>query len=402
LIDRKTVCIITGTRAEYGLLRPLIDKILVDDIFDLRLVATGSHLSTAFGETYHEIENDGYTIHAKIKMALDSDTHAGMARATGSVIVAFTDYFETHRPDMLIVLGDRFELLAAAIAASILCIPIAHIAGGDTSEGAIDEFIRHSITKMSYLHFPTNEQSLRRIIQLGETPERVFNVGALNIDNIVSRPLLSIDELSMNLGFDLDGEYALITYHPVTMREDSAVADFTELLNSIDCFPNMKYLFTKANADSGGRAINAILDKFVVSRQNCMAHASLGNLRYLSAMKHAFFVIGNSSSGLYETPIFGIPCINIGDRQRGRLRAENVIDCPPEKKAIEAAINQARGGKFRAIAKKVVNPFGDGNSAEKISEKINHYLQTDNIDLTKSFYVPSVFLAFQANSRGIT
>ena len=386
MTGKKAVCIITGARAEYGLLKPLIDRLHNDSAVELRLVITGSHLNAAFGNTYLEIEEDGYAIDARIEMALDSDTHGGMARSTGMALVSFTDYFESFRPEMLVLLGDRFELLAAAIAASMLRIPIAHIAGGDTSEGALDEFIRHSITKMSYLHFPTNEQSRRCVIQLGEAPERVFNVGALNVDNILSRPLLSLEELSASLGLDLSGKYALVTFHPVTMYEDADASEFRELLKAIELFPDMTYLFTKANADSGGRAINEALDAFAEKRDNCAVFTSLGNLRYLSAMKHAHMVVGNSSSGLYETPLFGVPCINIGDRQRGRLCADNVINCAPEFEAIVVAINKALSGEFKIIAKNTPNPFGDGHTAERIAEKIKVFLNASDIDLKKAFY----------------
>ena len=386
MAEKKSVCVVTGTRAEYGLLKPLIGKLHNDSDIELRLVATGSHLSEAFGNTHLEIEEDSYVVDSKIEMTLDSDTHGGMARSMGMAVVLFTDYFESQRPDMLVVLGDRFELFAAAIAASMLQIPIAHIAGGDTSEGAVDEFIRHSITKMSYLHFPTNEQSRKRIIQLGEAPERVFNVGALNIDNIVSRPLLSPEELCTSLGFDLSGEYALITFHPVTMQEDADASELKQLLNAIQQFPDMKYLFTKANADSGGRAINEALDVFVKLHSNCAVFASLGNLRYLSAMKYACMVVGNSSSGLYETPSFGVPCINIGDRQQGRMRAENVIDCIPKTEAIVAAMNKARSQKFKNTASNAISPFGDGQTADRIVDKVKLFLFSEKIILKKSFY----------------
>lgn len=385
--NKKTVCVITGTRAEYGLLRPLIEKLQSSETLELRLVATGSHLSPAFGETYKEIEADGYHIHAKIKMPLDSDTHAGMAKATGAAIISFTEYFESNRPDMVVVLGDRYEILSVAIAASMLRIPIAHISGGDTTEGIVDEFIRHSITKMSYLHFPTNEQSRRRVIQLGEAPERVFNVGSLNIDNIFTQKLLAPEELSDKLGIDLKSRYSLVTYHPVTLHEDKGAVEFSDFLKTVDQFPDMMFLFTKANADSGGRAINTKLDEFVSTRENCAAYASLGSLLYLSAMKHAYIVVGNSSSGLYETPSFGVPCVNIGDRQRGRLRAANVIDCEPTAESIKAAMEKACLEEFRAVAQSVTSPFGNGHAAEKITETIEHYLCNGNIDISKAFYV---------------
>ena len=383
---KKTLCVVTGTRAEYGLLKPLLDVLCQENALELRLVVTGAHLSTAFGETYREIEDDGFAIHAKIKMDLDDDTQSGMARATGKALVSFAGYFEANRPDIVVLLGDRYELLAAAIAAAMTQIPIAHIGGGDTSEGAVDEFIRHSVTKMSHLHFPTNKQSYNRILQLGEAPERVFNVGSLGVDNILSRPLLPLWELSADLDFDLSGEYALVTYHPVTMHSDAGSNEFNELLKAIDGIKNMKFLFTKANADSGSRVINSALDDFVLTRPNCAAYTSLGALRYLSAMKYAAVVVGNSSSGLYETPSFGVPCINIGDRQRGRLKAENVIDCAPTAEAILSAMETARSEAFKSLAQSVISPFGDGQAAIKIANVLKDFLHSGNLDLKKAFY----------------
>jgi GDP/UDP-N,N'-diacetylbacillosamine 2-epimerase (hydrolysing) len=387
MASKKTVCIVTGTRAEYGLLKPLIQQLLPDESIKLCIVATGTHLSPDFGETYREIEDDGFFIDAKIKIPLASDTHGGMARATGSALISFADYFEKNPPSLLVVLGDRFEMLSAAIAASMQNIPIAHISGGDTSEGAMDEFIRHSITKMSFLHFPTNEQSRKRIIQLGELPERVFNVGALNVDNILSLPLLSAEELSESLDFDLRGNYALVTFHPETIQDNINTNGLRELLTSVDNFPNLNWLFTKSNADAGGRKINLLLDDFCENRKNCAVFDSLGSVRYLSAIKHAAFVAGNSSSGLYETPSFGIPCVNIGERQRGRLRSENVIDCPLLTDAITNAVKKALSLDFRNIARNTSNPFGDGSAAKKISKEINRFLQCENISLKKEFYM---------------
>lgn len=386
MTGQKSVCVITGTRAEYGLLMPLIDRLYKDEAFELRLVVTGSHLSPAFGETWCEVEDDGYPIHQKIPMELDSDTQADMARATGLAVVSFTGYFEANRPDIVVVLGDRFELLSVAIAAAMLRIPIAHIGGGDTSEGAVDEFIRHSITKMSYLHFPTNEESRRRVIQLGENPDRVFNVGALNVENILSRTLMTREELGANLDLNACNDYALVTFHSATLEEDVNASACRELLKAVDQFPDMRFIFTKANADSGGRAINALLEDFVVSRVNCVLFSSLGNLRYLSAMKYATMVVGNSSSGLYETPALGVPCVNIGDRQRGRLRAGNVIDCAAKAEAIIKAMKDAGTAVFKEKARVAENPFGDGKTAERILKILKENLFNGRINLRKEFY----------------
>lgn len=387
MTHRKTVCIVTGSRSEYGLLKPLIEKFFTDDVFELRLVVTGSHLSEAFGETCQEIESDGISIHAKIELPLDSDTHSAMARATGAALISFAEYFENNPPDLLVVLGDRFEMLAVAIAASMQQIPIAHIAGGDTSEGAVDEFIRHSITKMSYLHFTTNDESKNRVIQLGEAPDRVFNVGSLGVDNIMSGTLMSLEELSKNLRFDLSGEYALVTYHPSTLNDDIDSSELSELLSALTQFPNLKYLFTYANADAGGRSINKMIDSYVKENSNSVAYASLGNIRYLSAMKYAVLVIGNSSSGLYETPSFGVPCINVGGRQKGRLRAENVIDTKPEAEVIKNAIRLALSYHFKEIARNTKSPFGDGKASDMIYRTIVQHLDDGIIDLKKAFYV---------------
>ncbi|MDR3120705.1 MAG: UDP-N-acetylglucosamine 2-epimerase [Clostridiales bacterium] len=395
--EKKSVCAVTGTRAEYGLLSPLLRRLRDDPELDLRLVVTGMHLCAEFGSTCGEIEQDGFVPDARLETLLSSDTGTGMAKSAGLGLISFADYFAARRPDILIVLGDRFEIFAAAAAAAMSRVPIAHIGGGDTSEGAVDEFMRHSITKMSYLHFASNGESARRILRLGESPDRVFNVGALNVENILSRKLLERNELSEKLGMDLRGDYALVTFHPVTQsgpQDDdpnggprSAERQAEALVRAVGSFPDMKFLFTKANADSGGRAVNAVLDR--ISAQNCRVVSSLGALNYLSAMKYANAVIGNSSSGIYETPVFGVPAIDIGDRQKGRTRAGNVVNCKAESDDIVLAIKKALSPEFREQAQKADNPFGDGKASSLIINHVREFLFSGAaVNLAKSFYSP--------------
>ena len=352
------VCVVSGTRADYGLLRPLLIRLRDCPEIELTIAATGSHLSAAFGGTGEELTHDGFA-YDSVPFPLGDDSKAGMTRATGAALSAFADYFSAHRPDLLVVLGDRYEILAAAIAAHFSGIPIAHISGGDVTEGAVDDAIRHSVTKMSTLHFPGCEQSRQRIIQMGEQPERVFNVGEPGVENCLRTPLLSVEELSENLQFDLTaGPYSVVTFHPVTL----------------------------ANADAGGRAINAIWQSEGVSRENWLVVPSLGMRRYLSALKGAEMALGNSSSGIVEAPAMHIPTVNIGDRQKGRMRAESVIDCPPEREAITAAMKTAMTPEFKAIAANTDSPFGDGRTSEKILSELLRFLRSAPHNTKKTFY----------------
>lgn len=300
---------------------------------------------------------------------------------------AFADYFSAHRPDLLVVLGDRYEILAAAIAAHFSGIPIAHISGGDVTEGAVDDAIRHSVTKMSTLHFPGCEQSRQRIIQMGEHPERVFNVGEPGVENCLHTSLLSVEELSESLQFDLTaGPYSVVTFHPVTLEDNTAERQLHELIAAMDAFPAMSYIVTLANADAGGRAINAIWQSEGASRKNWLVVPSLGMRRYLSALKGAEMALGNSSSGIVEAPAMHIPTVNIGDRQKGRMRAESVIDCPPEREAITAAMKKAMTPEFKAIAANTVSPFGDGRTSEKILSELLRFLRGAPHNTKKTFY----------------
>lgn len=387
-MNKRSICIVTGTRAEYGLLYPLIKKIFSDSDLELKLVVTGSHLSPEFGLTYKQIEKDGFFIDRKVEILLSSDTSSSINKSIGLTFISFGEYFEYTKPDMVMVLGDRYEIFAAAAAAAISRIPVAHIHGGETTEGATDEFLRHSITKMSYLHFASTEEYAKRIIQLGESPDRVFNVGALGVENINTLKLLSKKELENDLGILLDKPYALVTFHPVTLETGSAEYQFKELLKVLDDFRDMKFVITKSNADAEGRAINKLIDEYSYRNSDRVyAYTNLGQLRYLSAMKYCSFVLGNSSSGIIETPSFGIPTINIGDRQKGRVQAETVINCAPEEDQIKDAIMIARNYKFREKIRQTINPYGCGEVSEKILTIVKEFIIGGHkIDMKKAFY----------------
>lgn len=383
---KKIISVLTATRAEYGLLKPLIKKLSKIEEFDIRIVATGMHLSQEFGLTYKEIEQDGFIIDKKIEILLSSDTSSSVSKSMGLAMISFADYFSSLKPNLLIVLGDRYETLAVSLVAMNEKIPIAHLYGGEKTEGAIDDVIRHSITKLSYLHFTSTDEYRKRVIQLGEHPNRVFNVGALGIENILNEKLLTKKELEVSLNISLDKKYAIATFHPVTLEDKTAKAQITNLLDVCSEYENINFIFTKSNADANGRMINKILDEYEKKADNIYVFTSLGMLRYLSALKYCSFVIGNSSSGLLEAPTFKIPTINIGDRQKGRQKASSVIDCLPDKSSIQKAIDKATENEFIDISKNTVNPYGDGNSSDKIIKILKKYMLKENIDLKKSFY----------------
>jgi GDP/UDP-N,N'-diacetylbacillosamine 2-epimerase (hydrolysing) len=384
----KTICIVTGSRAEYGLLKRIILRFRTDPKVKLDFVVTGSHLQKDLGSTITEIEKDGIEITTKIYIPMGCDTKADMAYATAEAISAFAGYFEKNRPDLLIILGDRFEIFAVAYAAAIQAIPIAHIGGGQTTEGAVDEFIRHSITKMSYLHFSTCKQYCNRIIQMGEDPSRVFNVGSPGVENIITTPLLSQEELQENLCFDLMSQkYCVVTFHPETMANENPKTQLSELVNALNAFPEYKYIITLANADAGGKLINNIWIEQAKTKNNWLVVPSLGMQRYLSALKYAEMMIGNSSSGIIEGPAMHIPTVNIGDRQKGRIIADSIISCCPEKDQIKAAIEKARTPEFRQIAKNVISPFGIGNTSEQVYKRIMNWLfSRTEFNPKKKFY----------------
>lgn len=383
---KKTISILTSTRAEYGLLKPIIAKLNTIKEFDIRIVATGAHLSPEFGLTYKEIENDGLCIDEKIEILLSSDTPSAISKSMGLAMISFADYFEKLNPDLLIVLGDRYETLAVSAAAMNQRIPIAHLYGGETTEGAVDESIRHAITKISYLHFTSIDEYRNRVIQLGEHPDRVYNVGAIGIENILSVEFLSKKELENELEIKLSRPYAVVTFHPVTLEHNSSEEQIRSLLEVCKEYKNLDFIFTKANADAEGRIINESIDKYVKENNNIFVFTSLGMLRYLSALKHSSMVIGNSSSGLVEAPSFGIPTINIGERQKGRLQASSIINCEPTQGSIKQAVNLALSEEYVQKAKKTVNPYGNGDTSNKVVEVIKDYMFNNKIDLKKKFY----------------
>lgn len=384
---KKNICIVTGTRAEYGLLCPLIKKINEDDKLNLQLVVTGMHLSPEFGLTYKQVEEDGYKIDEKVEILLSSDTSIGISKSMGLAIISFSEVFDRLKPDMVVVLGDRYEIFSAVSVASISRIPVCHLHGGETTEGAFDENLRHSITKMSYLHFTSTEEYRKRVIQLGESPDRVFNVGAIGIENIKKMNLLSKEELERSINFKLDKKYAIVTFHPVTLENNTAKNQFKELLLVLDKIKDLKVIFTKANSDTDGRIINNMIDEFVLTnKERFISFTSMGSLRYLSAIKYSDVVIGNSSSGIVEVPSFNKPTINIGDRQKGRIQDKSIINCDPIKKEIENAIEKALSKEFLENIKDVKNPYGDGNVSDKVIEKIKYFLENDKINLKKKFY----------------
>lgn len=364
---RRRICIVTGTRAEYGLLYWLMKAIEEDETLELQIVATGMHLSPEFGMTVNTIEHDGFRINKRIEMLLSSDTSVGISKSMGLGLISFGEAFEALNPDIIVLLGDRFEAFAAAAAATVCRIPIAHIHGGETTEGLIDEPIRHSITKMAHVHFTATEKYRTRVIQLGESPSRVFNVGTPGLDNIYNLNLLSEKELEKAINFKLNKKNILVTFHPVTLEKNTAQKQFSALLEAIDELENTNIIFTKPNADTEGRIIIEMIDKYVTANAHkACSFASLGTVRYLSTLQYVDIVLGNSSSGLIEAPSFNIATVNIGDRQKGRIKARSVIDCDPTYSDISKALTFAFSDLFRQQLKNVSNPYGYGGASIKI------------------------------------
>ncbi|AUG57896.1 UDP-N-acetylglucosamine 2-epimerase [Acetivibrio saccincola] len=381
-MSKSKICVVTGTRAEYGLLYPVIKAISEDEDLHLQLIATGMHLSHEFGLTFREIEKDGFYIDKKIEMLLSSDTPVGTVKAMGLGLIGFADAYSELKPDLLVVLGDRFEILAACQAALIFKIPIAHIGGGDTTEGAFDESIRHSITKMSHLHFVTNEKAYMRVVQMGEKKENVYNVGSPGIDVILNTKLLAKEALEKELNLKFHEKNLLITYHPETLSGVPSCQNVKELLYALDGLgENTGLIFTKSNADPEGREIINLVEEFVKEHPNAYIYHSLGRKVYLSVMTHVDAVVGNSSSGLYEAPSFKKPTVNIGDRQKGRLMASSVINCAPERGEILKAIKKA----FVMDCSDTVNPYGDGKSSKRIVKVIKSIKEYKAL-LKKRFY----------------
>lgn len=365
------ICFVTGSRAEYGLLYPLLQRCRKDVSVELQLVVTGMHLLAEFGSTWQQIEQDGFHIDRKIDMLLAADSDSAITISTGLGLIGMAGAFKELQPNWVVLLGDRFETFAAAIAAHMAKIPIAHLHGGELTEGATDDAMRHAITKMAYLHFTATAAYRKRVIQLGEHPARVFNTGAIGIDNIRELPLLSKAALSKDLGFNISDNTLLVTYHPVTLEHQTAKKQMQALLTSLEFFTDCQFLFTLPNADAGGRVIMDCIRDFVsVHPGSAYAFPSLGQLRYLSALQYVKAVVGNSSSGLIEVPYFGKPTVNIGDRQKGRIRPASVIDTGESSAAIKTGIKKALSTSFANKCRAVRSPYGNGQTAGKILEVI--------------------------------
>ncbi|MBF8669050.1 UDP-N-acetylglucosamine 2-epimerase (hydrolyzing) [Pseudomonas putida] len=379
----RKVAVFTGTRAEYGLLYWLMKAIQDSTSLDLQVIVSGMHLSPEFGETWKEVVKDGFEIDAKVEILLSSDTPVGVVKSMGLGTLGFADALDRLRPDILVVLGDRFEALAIVQTALIMRIPVAHLHGGEITEGAYDDAIRHAISKMAYLHFVAAEPYRRRVIQMGESPDRVFNVGAVGLDHLCRSEKMSVSALSQSLGFALSCPYFLVTYHPVTNFDEAPESSFSAILAALDEFPDYKVIITYPNADNGGRAIIPLIESYAKAQTDrVVAVPSLGFRRYLGAVSNAAVVIGNSSSGIIEVPSFGVPSVNIGSRQLGRLAADSVLQCEPSAEAIENAIRKAISPDFKEVCKKVVNPYGQGNASEAIVKVLEKF----EVATHKSFY----------------
>ncbi len=379
----KKVCVITGSRAEYGLMSRMMRLIRNDDDLQLQIIATNMHLSPEFGLTYKEIETDGFTIDKKVHMLLSSDAVNAIVKSVGLGTIGFADAYEDLKPDMIVVLGDRYEILAAVSAALLYKIPVVHLHGGEITEGAYDDAIRHAVTKMSHLHFTSTEEYRRRVIQMGENPSTVHYVGALGCDNIRHIPLMSKDELEQSLHFALDKNTVLVTFHPVTMENNSAEKQFGALLAALDNFKQLRIIFTMPNSDTNGRIIIEMIKRYVENNaERAVWFTSLGMRRYLSILQYIGGVVGNSSSGIIEVPSFHIPTINIGDRQKGRVAAASVLNCNPEKAAIEENLTAILQPGYKDSLGNIQNPYNKPNTAEEIVKIIKE----QKIEPVKKFY----------------
>ena len=383
----KKIAVVTATRAEYGLLMPVIRELrkYENNAFKADLIVTGTHLSEQYGMTVHEIEADGLRIDHQIDVSVKSSSALDISKNQAEVLVKFAALFAKEKYNAVLLLGDRYEAMSIAIAAGNTRIPVFHLCGGDTTEGALDEWIRHSITKISYLHFVTNEESRKRVIQLGEAPERVFNFGSTSRDNILHVADMTKEKALASVGLT-DCKYAICTYHPVTMENENLEEQIVSFLNAMKAFPDLQFIVTKSNADQGGAKINELLDEAAKKIDNLHVFTSLGIRRYLSLMKYAEFVLGNSSSGIIETPAFHVPTVNIGDRQRGRLQSKSIINCATDMDSIIVAMKIAMSEEHKTISKKVVSPYGVGHAAEQIAAKTYETVLNGGIDLKKKFF----------------
>lgn len=380
----RKICVVTGSRAEYGLLSGLIHAIQDDPELELQIIATNMHLSPEFGLTYKEIESDGFSISKKVVMLLSSDTANATAKSVGLGFIGLADAYEDLRPDMIVVLGDRYEIVPAVSTALFYKIPVAHLHGGEITEGAYDDCIRHAITKMSHLHFTSTEEYRRRVIQLGEHPDRVFNVGALGIENIKKVPLMNKEELEATLaGFTFGDKSLLVTYHPVTLENATAAEQIRNLLSALDELLDYKVIFTLPNSDTDGRVIIRLINEYVAKHsERAVAYPSLGLRRYLSALQYVKGVAGNSSSGIIEVPSFGIPTLNIGDRQRGRLAADSVVNSGTGKEEILSGLRKILSPTFN------INETHNPYEGKDTTADILHVLKTYPLEglVQKSFY----------------
>lgn len=381
----KKIAVLTGTRAEYGLLKPLLKKIEQDEELKLCLVVTGTHLEKQYGETASEIERDGFKIDHKVKMNLKSDRPEGILRSMALELDGLAEVFSQEQPDLLILLGDRYEILMAAATALINRVPIAHIHGGELTQGAIDEGIRHAVTKMSAIHFTSTKEYRKRVIQMGEQPDLVFDVGALGVENISNINYLSQRELTKKFAIDWSRPIVMVTYHPVTLEDNTAEKQFGNLLRVLARHEEYNYIFTYANADTDGQIINHMIEQFVEEKKNSRAFASMGQVGYLSTLRYAAAVVGNSSSGIIEAPSFHIPTVNVGNRQMGRMKAGTVVDCGTAQDEIEKAFAEALSEKFRNQCMEESNPYEGKNTAENIMKHIKNYLKVFN-NTEKKFY----------------
>ena len=380
----RTIGVVTVARSDYGIYLPILQQIREDSDLRLRLLVTGTHLSPEFGSTVRAIEQDGFEIGERIEMLLSSDTPEGIAKSMGLGTIGFAQIYARLCPDILLVLGDRYEMLAAVVASLPFKIPVAHIHGGESTEGAIDEAIRHSITKMSHLHFVATKVYAQRVIQMGEEPWRVVVSGAPSLDNLLKFRLLSRDELEQQYGLNLSDSFLLVTYHPVTLEYEHTEAQMRELLAAL-VEVNAAIIFTYPNADTCSRVIIHMIREFAAQHQRAQVVVNLGMQGYFSMMKHAAAMVGNSSSGIIEAASFKLPVVNIGNRQLGRVRGENVIDVGCDHREIYAAIEKAISPQFRASLANLANPYGDGHAAERIVNRLKHVNLNDGL-LRKHFY----------------
>ncbi|QTL99732.1 UDP-N-acetylglucosamine 2-epimerase (hydrolyzing) [Iocasia frigidifontis] len=384
---KKKVCVVTGTRAEYGLLKLLINRINESNILELQLIATGMHLSPEFGLTYKDIEKDCFNIDEKIEVLLSSDTSVGISKAMGLTLISFSEAYARLKPDLIVILGDRFETFSAMAAAAVAKIPVAHIHGGEITEGAFDDSFRHSMTKMAYLHFTSTEEYRKRVIQLGEEPARVFNVGALGVENILNIDTLSKSKLEKKLKIKLGNRYVLIVFHPVTLEKNTASSQFEEILKALNDYDEeLTKIFIKGNSDTDGRVINQMIDQFTDKNKNAYNFTSLLIEDYLSLLKHSYAIIGNSSSGILEAPSFKVHTINIGDRQKGRIKTNSVLDCGPKSEDILKCLKLIGEKEYHNSFKKIVNPYEKHGTSKKILKVIEDRLKSGKINLKKKFY----------------